>query len=210
MPENPESILSVSIVAAGAVAVLLALALPLLGLKTGMPGITVLPEDEQARQGYDMIADGFGPGGPGPIQVIVPADQDAEAVAGQVMATEGIVMAFPPQPGMEGASIIQAVGAYDPSSDEALALMRQAADAGAQVLATACPWCLIQLEDAVKTAGLEGGLRVGYAPFDRSYEVAFIMRHMTDEVFRTVALEPSNDRRHNPGLPATHGDNAEP
>ena len=111
------------IVAIGAVIVLVALALPLLGLKTGMPGITVLPEDQQARQGYDMIADGFGPGGPGPIQIIVPAGDDAEAVAGQVMATEGIVMAFPPQPGMEGASIIQAVGAYDPSSEEALALI---------------------------------------------------------------------------------------
>jgi RND superfamily putative drug exporter len=111
------------IVAVASILVLLGLALPLLGLKTGMPGITVLPEDEQARQGYDMIADGFGPGGPGPIQVIVPADQDADAVAGQVMATEGIAMAFPPQPGMEGASIIQAVGAYDPSSDEALDLI---------------------------------------------------------------------------------------
>jgi RND superfamily putative drug exporter len=111
------------IVAIGAVIVLVALALPLLGLKTGMPGITVLPEDQQARQGYDMIADGFGPGGPGPIQIIVPAGDDAEAVAGQVMATDGIVMAFPPQPGMEGASIIQAVGAYDPSSEEALALI---------------------------------------------------------------------------------------
>jgi putative drug exporter of the RND superfamily len=33
------------------------------------------------------------------------------------------VMAFPPQPGLEGASIIQAVGAYDPSSEEALALI---------------------------------------------------------------------------------------
>ncbi|TFH14220.1 MAG: MMPL family transporter, partial [Acidimicrobiales bacterium] len=111
------------IVAIGAIVVLVALALPLLGLKTGMPGITVLPEDQQARQGYDMIADGFGPGGPGPIQVIVPAGADAQAVADQVMATEGIVMAFPPQPGMEGASIIQAVGAYDPSSEEALALI---------------------------------------------------------------------------------------
>jgi Fe-S oxidoreductase len=37
---------------------------------------------------------------------------------------------------------------------------RQAVDAGAEVLATACPWCLIQFEDAVKTAGLEDRLRV--------------------------------------------------
>ena len=38
--------------------------------------------------------------------------------------------------------------------------IRQAAEAGADILATACPWCLIQFEDAVKTAGLEGRLRV--------------------------------------------------
>ena len=38
--------------------------------------------------------------------------------------------------------------------------VRQAAEANADVLATACPWCLIQFEDAVKTAGLEERLRV--------------------------------------------------
>ena len=38
--------------------------------------------------------------------------------------------------------------------------VRQAAATGAEVLAAACPWCLIQFEDAVKTAGLEGRLRV--------------------------------------------------
>ena len=38
--------------------------------------------------------------------------------------------------------------------------IRQAAATGAEVLATACPYCLIQFEDAVKTAGLEGTLRV--------------------------------------------------
>ena len=38
--------------------------------------------------------------------------------------------------------------------------VRQAAATGADVLAVACPYCLIQFEDAVKTAGLEGELRV--------------------------------------------------
>ncbi len=38
--------------------------------------------------------------------------------------------------------------------------VRDAAATGAEVLAVACPWCLIQFEDAVKTAGLEGRLRV--------------------------------------------------
>jgi len=115
--------------AVGSVVLLLGLATPLLGLKTGMPSITMLPEDEQARQGYDFLAASFGPGGPGPIQVIVPAGQDAEAVAGQIGAVDGIVMAFPPQPGMEGASMIQAVGAYDPSSSEAIALIASLRDA---------------------------------------------------------------------------------
>jgi RND superfamily putative drug exporter len=107
----------------GSIAVLIGLATPLLALQTGMPGINVLPEDEQARQGYEMIAEGFGPGAPGPIQVIVPAGEDAQAVADVVASTDGIVATFPPQPGMEGASMVAAFGAYDPSSQEAIALI---------------------------------------------------------------------------------------
>ena len=38
--------------------------------------------------------------------------------------------------------------------------VRQAVEAEVEVLATACPWCLIQFEDAVKTAGLEDRLRI--------------------------------------------------
>ena len=37
---------------------------------------------------------------------------------------------------------------------------REAAEAGAEILVTACPYCLIMLEDAVKTADLEGRLTV--------------------------------------------------
>jgi len=109
--------------AIGSTVLLLALATPLLGLKTGMPSITMLPKDEQARQGYDYLAASFGPGGPGPIQVIVPADGDVEAVTTAVTGVGGIVMAFPAQPGGAGSSMIQAVGAYDPSSAEAIALI---------------------------------------------------------------------------------------
>jgi RND superfamily putative drug exporter len=109
--------------AVGSTVLLLGLATPLLGLETGMPSISMLPKDEQARQGYDYLAASFGPGGPGPIQVIVPAGADVDAVSAAVTGVEGIVMAFPAQPGGDGASMIQAVGAFDPSSKEAIALI---------------------------------------------------------------------------------------
>ncbi|MEZ5229935.1 MAG: hypothetical protein R2710_25705 [Acidimicrobiales bacterium] len=87
------------VLAAGtAVVMLLGLAGPLLGLKTGMPSVTVLPKDEQARQGYDLLAQAFGPGELIPLQIIVPAGADAAAVAEQVGATPGIAMAFPRRP----------------------------------------------------------------------------------------------------------------
>ena len=38
--------------------------------------------------------------------------------------------------------------------------LRQAVEVGTEVLATACPYCLIQFEDAVKTTGMEGRIRV--------------------------------------------------
>jgi len=38
--------------------------------------------------------------------------------------------------------------------------VREAAEAGANVIAVACPFCLVTLEDAVKTAGLEEELKV--------------------------------------------------
>jgi Fe-S oxidoreductase len=38
--------------------------------------------------------------------------------------------------------------------------VRDAAGAGADILAVACPYCLLTFEDAVKTTGLEGKLQV--------------------------------------------------
>lgn len=38
--------------------------------------------------------------------------------------------------------------------------VRNAVESGAEILATACPFCLLTLEDAVKTAGLEGKIQI--------------------------------------------------
>ena len=47
---------------------------------------------------------------------------------------------------------------YEPKEEQRMGVMRvrMAAEAGANVIVTACPFCLINLEDAIKVAGMEG------------------------------------------------------
>jgi RND superfamily putative drug exporter len=102
--------------ALAAAASLLLLATPLLGLETGMPGISVLPKDRPARVGYDLLASAFGPGGPGPLQIVVPASVDAAAISETVAAKQGIAAVFPAQLGAGGSTLITAIATTDPSS----------------------------------------------------------------------------------------------
>ncbi len=47
---------------------------------------------------------------------------------------------------------------YEPEEEERMGVLRvkMAAEAGANVIVTACPFCLVNIEDAIKVAGLEG------------------------------------------------------
>jgi Fe-S oxidoreductase len=47
---------------------------------------------------------------------------------------------------------------YEPEEEQRMGVVRvkMAADAGANVIVTACPFCLVNIEDAIKVAGLEG------------------------------------------------------
>ncbi len=47
---------------------------------------------------------------------------------------------------------------YEPKEDERRGVKRarRPADVGANVIVTACPYCLANLEDAIKVAGFEG------------------------------------------------------
>ncbi len=99
-----------------ALVVLLALAAPLLGLKTAMPSIKVLPEDASARVGYDLVQDAFGDGAPGTLQVVMKSSE-AEATVRVLAADPGIAGAMPPAAATDGSglSLIQAVPTVDPS-----------------------------------------------------------------------------------------------
>jgi Fe-S oxidoreductase len=47
---------------------------------------------------------------------------------------------------------------YEPKEDQRMGVLRakMAAEAGANVIVTACPFCMVNMEDAIKVAGLEG------------------------------------------------------
>jgi Fe-S oxidoreductase len=47
---------------------------------------------------------------------------------------------------------------YEPREEERIGVkrVRMAAEAGAHVIVTACPFCMVNIEDAIKVAGLEG------------------------------------------------------
>lgn len=102
---------------APALIVLLVLAIPVFGLKTGMPSITVVPEGDNSRQGYELVSEAFGPGAPGTLQIVGPAGQmaDAQRIAA---ADSGIAAAMPPMKGQGGLAMVQAVPATGPSTTE--------------------------------------------------------------------------------------------
>ncbi len=99
------------------VVVLLALAAPVLGLKTAMPSIKVLPDDASARVGYDLVQESFGEGAPGTLTIVVDKGQ-ADAASAVLSSDRGISGAAPAMPAVDGSdhALIQAVPTVDPSN----------------------------------------------------------------------------------------------
>ena len=100
-----------------ALVVLLVLAAPILGLRTSMPSIKVLPATASARIGYDRVQAAFGPGAPGTLQIVTAA-RDAAAAESVLRHDPGIAAALPPQTATDGSglALIQAVPTVDPSA----------------------------------------------------------------------------------------------
>ena len=77
-----------------ALAVLLLLTLPIIGLRTGMPSIKVVPTGDTSRIGYAQVAHAFGPGAPGALQIVAPVSS-ASQVARTLNADSGIAAVMP-------------------------------------------------------------------------------------------------------------------
>ena len=50
---------------------------------------------------------------------------------------------------------------YEPEEEQRMGVLRveMAQKAGGSVIVTACPFCLVNIEDAIKVAGLEGEMQ---------------------------------------------------
>ncbi len=103
-------------IAALALVVMAVLAIPVLSLRLGATDQGNHQESTTTRQAYDLLAEGFGPGVNGPLQVVVDGDAPAGLVDG-IRATEGVaqVAAVPPT---NGVTVIQVVPTTSPQSEE--------------------------------------------------------------------------------------------
>ena len=101
---------------AAAVAILVALTIPVFGLNTGMPSIKVVPKGDSSRIGYGLVQQAFGPGAPGSLQIVAPAADAAKA--GSVIAADpGVANQLPVQRSADGAlALLTAVPVQDPSA----------------------------------------------------------------------------------------------
>jgi RND superfamily putative drug exporter len=93
---------------------LVVLALPLLGLRTGMPSIKVVPTTDSSRVGYELVTRAFGAGAPGTLQIVAPTTEQAQVTA-VLHEDRGIAQVLPAMPGGTRV-LLQAVPSSDPSA----------------------------------------------------------------------------------------------
>ncbi len=100
----------------GAALILVLLALPVLGLRTGMPSIKVVPKGDHSRVGYEHVVGAFGPGAPGALQIVSPR-RESSRVASALRSDPGIATTLPAQANPAGGvTLTEAIPADGPST----------------------------------------------------------------------------------------------
>ncbi|MFD6287749.1 MMPL family transporter [Streptomyces sp. NPDC060205] len=112
-------------IAAGALVVMMVLALPVLSIRLGATDQGNHQDSTTTRQAYDLLAEGFGPGFNGPLQVVVDGGDatggasagDVDALVSAIRSTDGVaqVAAAPPA---KGITVIQVVPTTSPQSEK--------------------------------------------------------------------------------------------
>jgi RND superfamily putative drug exporter len=114
--------------------VLLLAASPVIGLRTSMPSITIIPATANARVGYDQVAHAFGAGAPGTLQVLVPEARQGAALA-TLSTTRGVadVVPGPTAGGWTLDQVVPTTGPSTPATGATIERIRHTLPAGALV-----------------------------------------------------------------------------
>jgi len=97
-----------------ALAILVALAIPVTRLNTAMPSIKVVPTSDSSRIGYQQVQAAMGPGATGPLQIVASAGLAKQALA--VAQRDAGVAAVMPAQTSNGYVLITAIPKQDPSN----------------------------------------------------------------------------------------------
>ncbi len=120
--------------AAAGLVVLVAAAVPVIGLRTSMPSITIIPSSANARVGYNEVVAAFGPGAPGTLQVLVPSAAN-DAAVGTLEHLHGVsgVVAGPTAHGYTLDNVVPSSGPSSPETGATITSMRRVLPAGSLV-----------------------------------------------------------------------------
>jgi RND superfamily putative drug exporter len=115
-------------------ALLLAMAFPLVRIQLGFSSDASAPTSTTQRQAYDLLAQGFGPGVNGPLLVVIPLDASSPtaatttqlaALSSAIASTPGVAKATPAIPSPQGtAAIIEVTPETAPTDPATTALVR--------------------------------------------------------------------------------------
>ncbi len=112
------------------------LALPIFGLKTGMPSIKVVPTSDGSRIGYTQVQQAFGTGAPGALQIVAPRSDGSSRSRGRTPRPRHRPGLASRSPAANGLALVQAIPTTDPSSrsvGHTIDRLRAALPAGALV-----------------------------------------------------------------------------
>jgi len=125
------------VAAAVGAAVLIALTLPVLGLRYGFPDEGNDPDGSSTRAAYELVSRGFGPGSTGPLLIASEETSGLESLAGRVRREEGVSFVTPIRTSPDGEaalfSVMPATSPQDAETADLVDRLREVAGPGVYV-----------------------------------------------------------------------------